>query len=100
MTGQEIIDKLKSVEGYRLEDLGYETFIPDELKEDLGEVEETYQFGGEGKGDTWYAIKYFPKHNVYLKVNGWYASHYGSELYGWDEVRVVAPKEKTITVYE
>jgi hypothetical protein len=66
----------------------------------LGEVTEVEQFGGEGQGDTWFSIKHFLKHDIYLKVNGYYQSHYGTAIYGWNKVQVVAPKEKTITVYE
>ncbi len=65
----------------------------------LGEMEEVDQYGGEGQGDTWYSVKFFPKHNVYIKVNGWYQSHSGTDFNGWEDCNEVSPKEKTITVY-
>ena len=63
--------------------------------------EEVDQYGGEGQGDTWYSIKYFPEHDVYIRVNGWYQSYNGTEFYnGWECCEEVKPKQKTITVYE
>lgn len=65
----------------------------------LGEVEEVAQYGGEGQGETWYSVKYFKDHDVYIKTNGYYQSYNGTEFddgYG-EEVR---PQQKTITVYE
>lgn len=63
--------------------------------------EEVDQYGGEGQGDTWYSIKYFKDHNVYIKVTGYYQSYNGTEFYdGWDSCKEVLPRQKTITVYE
>lgn len=62
---------------------------------------EVDQYGGEGKGDTWYSIKYFKDHDVYLRVDGWYSSYYGTDFADWDDaVKEVRPQEKTIIVYE
>ncbi len=67
----------------------------------LGECEEIDQYGGEGQGDTWYSVKYFKDHDVYIRVNGWYQSYNGTEFYdGWDCCKEVKPISKTITVYE
>lgn len=67
----------------------------------LGEIQEVEQYGGEGQGDTWYSVKYFPKHNVYIKVEGYYQSYNGTEFYdGWNSCRQVFPTQRTITVYE
>lgn len=65
----------------------------------LGEVEEVEQYGGEGKGETWYSVKYFKDHDVYIRIDGFYASYDGTSFYdGYGcEVR---PTQKTITVYE
>lgn len=63
--------------------------------------EEIDQYGGEGQGDTWWSVKYFPEHDVYIKVNGYYQSYNGTEFYnGWNSCSEVKPKEKVITVYE
>lgn len=62
---------------------------------------EVDQYGGEGQGDSWWSVKYFPEHNVYIKVDGWYQSYNGTEFCdGWDCCSEVFPVEKTITVYE
>lgn len=65
----------------------------------IGAWKEVDHEGGEGQGDHWHSVKYFPQHDVYIMTVGWYTSHYGTDFesgYG-DEV---IPKEKTITVYE
>lgn len=100
MTGQEIIEKLKEA-GISTEEIAWcsDTHVFVEV-EGLGSCIEVEQFGGEGQGDTWYSVKHFPDHDVYLKINGYYQSHYGTDIYGWDQVQVVAPQVKTITVYE
>ncbi|MCB1712254.1 MAG: hypothetical protein KDH96_07200 [Candidatus Riesia sp.] len=65
----------------------------------LGEVVEVDQYGGEGQGDTWYSIKHFVDHDVYIRTDGFYASYSGTDFY--DGVgKIVTPKEKTVTVYE
>lgn len=64
----------------------------------LGEVEEADSYGGEGKGETWYSVKYFKDHDVYIRIDGFYSSYNGTDFYdGYG--REVKPKEKTITVY-
>lgn len=72
----------------------------DELKkewEKLGSYSVVEDFGGEGQGDTYYIIYKFIDHDVYIKFDGWYASHAGAE---YNKMYEVFPKEKTITVYE
>lgn len=67
----------------------------------IPEWKEVAQHGGEGQGDEWWSVKYFPDHDVYVKVEGWYQSYNGTEFEGWeDAVYEVRPQEKTITVYE
>jgi len=62
---------------------------------------EVDKYGGEGKGSTWYSIKYFIDYDIYIKVDGYYQSYNGTEFYdGWDSCSQVFPKQKTITVYE
>lgn len=61
---------------------------------------QVHQQGGESKGDHWESVKYFPDHDVYLRVTGYYASYDGTSFDGWKDCREVKPKEKTITVYE
>ena len=70
--------------------------------QDLGlQWEQVDQYGGEGKGDTWYSIKYFPEYDIYIRVDGWYQSYNGTEFHdGWDSCKEVRPQQKTIIVYE
>jgi hypothetical protein len=98
MTYSEIKEALKnsgiSIENFAFED--YKNPI-----EGIGEVQEIHQQGGEGEGDHWESVKYFPEHNVYMKVVGRYSSYYGTDFDSdWSEVYEVKPKEKVITVYE
>ena len=65
----------------------------------IGDWEEVDQYGGEGRGETWYSIKYFKDHDIYIRTDGWYASYHGTEFddgYG----KEVKPIKKMVTVYE
>lgn len=65
----------------------------------LGIVEEVKQRGGEGQGETWYSVKHFKDHDVYIRTDGFYSSYNGTDFdYGIGTV--VTPQEKVITVYE
>ena len=68
---------------------------------DLPKWKEVEQYGGEGQGDTWYSVKYFPDHDVYIRVDGFYTSYNGTDFNdGWDCCSEVRPEQKTITVYK
>ena len=117
MTAQEIIKAIED-SGVSVDSFGYNDIYPPAdfkfSKEDLGwkekqmeflesigvgEYEEVEQVGGEGEGETWYSVKYFPKHDVYIKTRGFYTSYNGTDFdYGYGEE--VKPTQKTITVYE
>lgn len=65
----------------------------------LGEVEEVIQVGGESQGTTWYSVKYFKDHDVYIRIDGYYTSYNGADFYeGYG--REVVPTEKTVVVFE
>lgn len=65
----------------------------------LGEVEEVAQYGGEDQGTTWYSVKYFKDHDVYIRIDGHYTSYNGADFYdGYG--REVVPTEKTVVVFE
>ena len=65
----------------------------------IGAWEEVDSYGGEDQGSTWYSIKHFMDHNVYIRTDGYYQSYNGVEFYkGYG--REVTPKKKTITVFE
>lgn len=93
----EILEKIKSVCGSVYE-FAHEDYDPNDFG--LGPCTEVKQYGGEGKGDKWYSIKYFKDHDVYIRVDGYYQSYNGAEFEGWKSCKEVKPEEKLITVYE
>lgn len=56
-------------------------------------------YGGEDQGSDFWSVFKFTRgdEECYIKFEGWYASHYGSEFEQYYEVN---PKQKTVTVYE
>lgn len=96
LTAQEIISKL--TETYdQVDDFAYQG-APVEV---AGPNTRVHSTGGEDEGSYWCAVHYFPDHDVYLKVTGYYQSYSGTDFDdGWDCVTEVRPVEKTITVYE
>jgi hypothetical protein len=118
LTAKEIIAKLEEEEifiedfAYDCPDHGYDELYSegievseaysekfDRVKEELGGWKEVAQKGGEGQGDEWYSVKYFPAHDVYIRTDGWYTSYHGTDfedVIGYE----VKPQEKVITVYE
>lgn len=68
-------------------------------KSPLGEWKEVEKYGGEGQGETWYSIKHFIDHDVYIRTDGYYSSYNGTDFndgYGSE----VKPVQKTVTAYE
>ena len=64
----------------------------------LGKVVEIEQYGGEDQGSTWYSVKHFVDHDVYIKTEGYYQSYNGTEFYeGYGHE--VTPQERTVTVF-
>jgi len=96
LTGEQIIQKAKEFYDSQVGDFAYGP-----SKDIAGEVEEVDRTGGEGKGEDWTRTYHFKDHDVYIKVSGWYTSHYGTDFGDWDDaIKEVSPKQKTITVYE
>lgn len=96
MNYNEILEVLKSKLN-SVDDFAYEEF---ELPE-LGDYTVAAKYGGGGKGETWYKVFHFTKHDVYIRVDGYYTSYNGTDFYdGWDSCSEVRPVQKTITVYE
>lgn len=56
-------------------------------------------YGGEDKGSEYYHVWKFTMENEvsYVRSDGTYASHYGTDFDGWG---FVTPREKTVIVYE
>lgn len=81
------------------DDFGNWDDIKNTIKEFDLDVEVVDQQGGEGEGDDAHIVVHFPNRNLYVKLEGYYASYSGFE---WDygNYYEVKPKEKTITVYE
>lgn len=61
--------------------------------------DEVDSYGGEDQGSTYYRVYCFQagSEKVYVKFNGWYSSHYGTEYQNFE---IVTPQQRTITVYE
>lgn len=95
LTAQEIIKFLEE-KGVTVEDFAWGDF------ENFGEIgawEEVQKYGGEDQGSTWYSVKHFKDHDVYIRTDGYYQSYNGTDFYdGYG--KEVTPKEKTITVFE
>lgn len=95
MTAQEILNVISqnmTESEFAFDDCDYEQL-------GLGNVKEVDQHGGEGEGDSWWSVKHFIDHGVYIRIDGSYASYDGTSFddgYG----REVRPQEKVITVYE
>lgn len=98
LTAQEIINKLRET----YEDEGVSVFAHEGAPVDVaGPNKVVHSTGGEDEGSNWTHTYHFTDHDVYLKVRGYYQSHYGIDFDdGWDCVTEVRPVEKTITVYE
>ena len=70
-------------------------YIAKDWQEDVRNVA---SFGGEGQGDGCWEVYLFKRSNeeVYIKFDGWYASHHGSE---YEDFFFVHPAEVTRTEY-
>jgi len=67
----------------------------------LGRTEQMASNGGMDKGSDWWRIYHFVKHDVYVKVSGWYASHDGTHFEdGWGSCKEVHPNEVTVIEYK
>lgn len=78
-------------------------YAPEQVVDFMESIDCSYDevdsYGGEDCGSTYYRVYCFQSNGekVYIKFNGWYASHYGSE---YRDFEIVTPKQRTITVYE
>lgn len=103
MNYQEILDVLRSkmsVNAFAHNDFGT-TIRSGQFVEGIGECIEVDQYGGEDKGSDWWSVKFFPDHDIYIKVEGYYTSYDGTDFCdGWNSCSEVKPKEKTIIVYD
>lgn len=101
MTYQEILEKIKLMHGSVGDFAQYSLAEYNTPTATLGECKTVEQYGGTGKGNTWYSVKHFPDHDVYIKVSGYYSSYGGPDFEDWEDAcKEVRPVEKTITIYE
>lgn len=54
--------------------------------------------GGRADTSEFWNVVYFPDHNAYLKISGWYDS-YGGYEHSYDEIKEVKPQTVTKTIY-
>lgn len=54
-------------------------------------------YGGEGQGEKYYTVHYFPTVDMYIRFNGYYQSYNGAD---YIDCKEVYPEQKVITVYE
>lgn len=67
--------------------------------EGLGHFEVVDRYGGEGRGEVWYSVKYFKEKGIYVRVDGYYSSYHGTDFEdGYGEI--VSPVERLVTFYE
>lgn len=97
MNYQEILkvleDKLGSVSTF-----AYGDFIDEELG--LGPTKEVATHGGESQGEEWYSVRHFIKYDIYIRVDGTYTSHNGTDFYdGWNSCSEVKPRREMVTVW-
>lgn len=95
MNFQEILAKLKenNISNMQIawEDLDYEEL-------GLGTVKKIESWGGEGEGENIGRVYLFEAYNIYMQIDGYHQSHYGSD---WNnDPYEVEPKQQTVTVYE
>lgn len=79
---------------------GYADRISQDFVESIdASYNEVDAYGGEDCGSTYYRVYCFQSKGkkIYVKFNGWYASHYGTEYQNFE---FVTPQQRTITVYE
>lgn len=53
-------------------------------------------YGGEGMGEDYWVVWYFPVADIHVKFHGWYQSYEGSEYEG---MYLVEPREVVVTQY-
>jgi hypothetical protein len=95
MTAKEILEIAEK--NLTIEDFAEGYYDPTEYG--FGTVQTVDSYGGEEQGSTYYTVRYFVDHNVYIRTEGYYSSYHGTD---WDfgYGKEVFPKQKTITVYE
>jgi len=106
MEYKEIIEILKqnmdSVSDFAYEGVYYkydEKMKP--YEEQLGEFKEIDAYGGEDMGSEWYRVFHVVKHDIYIKVEGYYSSYNGTDFDNdWDCCTQVKPVLVEVTQFQ
>lgn len=86
---------------FAYEELSQENKLNWCIQNNIPAWEEVEQFGGQGMGDTWYSVKYFPSLHMYVKIDTYYQSYSAIKFENFrDCCKQVTPVEKTVTFYE
>jgi hypothetical protein len=82
-------------------DFGREYIDQEKDHPELGTIKEVDSYGGEGMGDEYWRVYYLSKHDMYIRIQGYYQSHWGTEFPSTFEAAFsqVYPKEVTKTIY-
>ncbi len=95
----EILEVLKRELNNEVWRFGERCFLYSQLG--LGEIKEVANYGGEGKGETYYRVYHFIEHDVYIRVDGFYSSYNGVDFGDWNEAcKEVKPEVRQVTFYE
>ena len=102
LTGEELIALIK--ENMSATQFAYgedgEYDFEDEGVAIFGKSEEVDNHGGyEGSGEERYVVRHFVDHDVYIRLDGYYASYDGSHFDEWG-YKVVRPIDRVVRFYE
>lgn len=97
LTFEEIVKILK--EKFEISEVAHGDFgDTDNFVEEIGISKEVDSYGGEEQGSEWYSVRYFPEHDVYIKIEGWYSSYEGT-YFDDSEYLEVFPTEIIVKKY-
>jgi hypothetical protein len=99
MEFKQVLELLPSIAS--VEDFGHGQIDEKSDHPELGKIIEEDWYGGEGMGDEYWRVYYLPKHDMYIKVEGYYQSHWRTEFPDSYESAFfqVYPKQVTKTIY-
>lgn len=99
LTFQQIVEKLNE-NNISLSEFGYGDFGEgkENFVEGIGPSKEVDSYGGEEQGSEWYSVRYFPEHDVYIRVDAYYSSYEGAD-FCYSKFVEVFPTQVTTTEY-
>jgi len=76
-----------------------EKTVVDKITAAVGEIQEIERIGEQPEdGDLWYVVYYFPKHDIYVRIDGKYLGT--GTIFSDNSVYEVKPVERKVTFYE